>query len=418
MAESQDRNLPASPTKIRKARADGQVARSRDLAHLLVVGAGGALLVVLLPRLGDWLTRILATGLRFDAAMLAEPGVLTQRLATLSWAWLAVLLPLGGASAALALGASMASGGWNFTLKPLAPNFGKLDPLAGLLRMVSGQHLGDLTKACGLALVLGVIGGAYLVTHLPAFHDALALPLPAALALTGHTLVNGLALLLIVLVVFAAIDVPLQRQMMAKRLKMSHQEAKQEAKEAEGNIEVKGRIKARMREMAKKRMLAAVPLADLVVMNPTHYAVALKYDQAGMAAPRLVAKGADLMAIKIRDLAREHGVPVLQAAPLARALYTHTEVDREIPARLFAAVAQVLAYVYQLRAALAGRGPAPAELPPIAVPPDLDPLLADTAEALASAALAEAAAKQADRAKQAGPAGAGQASPPDTVDPS
>ena len=228
----------------------------------------------------------------------------------------------------------------------------------------------------------------------------------------------ALGLLLIVLVVFAAIDVPLQRQMMAKRLKMSHQEAKQEAKEAEGNIEVKGRIKARMREMAKKRMLAAVPLADLVVMNPTHYAVALKYDQAGMAAPRLVAKGADLMAIKIRDLAREHGVPVLQAAPLARALYTHTEVDREIPARLFAAVAQVLAYVYQLRAALAGRGPAPAELPPIAVPPDLDPLLADTAEALASAAQAEAAAKQADRAKQAGPAGAGQASPPDAVDPS
>ena len=377
MADAQDRHLPASQKKIRKARSEGQVARSRDLAHLLVVGAGGALLVALLPRLGDWLARILATGLLFDAQMLAQPGVLTQRLATLSWAWLAVLLPLGGASLLLALGASLASGGWNFTLQPLLPNFGKLDPLAGLARMLSGQHLGDLTKACGLALLLGLIGGAYLYTHLPQFHDALALPLPAALAHTGRTLVNGLALLLILLVVFAAIDVPLQRAMLAKRLKMSHQEAKQEQKEAEGNVEVKGRIRARMREMAKKRMLSAVPTADLVVMNPTHYAVALKYDPAGMAAPRVVAKGADLLAIKIRELATQHKVPVLQAAPLARALFAHSEVDREIPARLFSAVAQVLAYVYQLRAAMAGQGAMPADLPPINVPPDLDPAVAD-----------------------------------------
>ena len=127
MADAQDRNLPASEKKIRKARADGQVARSRDLSHLAVVGAGGALLVVLAPRLGDWLARILGAGLRFDAQMLAQPGVLTQRLAELGWAWLWVLLPLGGASISLALGAALAAGGWNFTLKPLAPNFGKLD---------------------------------------------------------------------------------------------------------------------------------------------------------------------------------------------------------------------------------------------------------------------------------------------------
>jgi flagellar biosynthetic protein FlhB len=128
-----------------------------------------------------------------------------------------------------------------------------------------------------------------------------------------------------------------------------------------------------MREMARKRMLAAVPKADLVVMNPTHYAVALKYEEGRMAAPRVVAKGADLLALKIRDIAREHRVPVLQAPPLARALYAHSEVDHEIPARLFAAVAQVLAHVYQLRAALAGRGAMPSDLPPIDVPADLDP---------------------------------------------
>ena len=150
---------------------------------------------------------------------------------------------------------------------------------------------------------------------------------------------------------------------------MSHQEVKQEQKESEGNQEVKAKVRARMREMAKRRMLAAVPKADLVVMNPTHYAVALQYDQAGMAAPRVVAKGADLMALKIRDIARDAKVPVLQAPPLARALYTHVELDQEVPAALFAAVAQVLAWVYQLRrtpdAALAA--------PEVQVPPELDP---------------------------------------------
>ena len=373
MADAQDRNLPASEKKIRKARSDGQVARSRDLAHLLVVGAGGVLLVLLMPRLGDWLARLLRAGLQFDARLLASPGVLTERLGQLSWAWMMVLLPLGAISITLALGAALASGGWNFTWKPLAPNFDKLNPITGLGRMFAGQHLGDLAKACLLALMLGLIGAAWLVTHLSAFYTALSQPLPVALAHTGSTLSAGLGLLLIVLVVFAAIDVPLQRMLLAKRLKMSHQEAKQEHKEAEGNSEVKGRIKARMREMSRKRMLAAVPLADLVVMNPTHFAVALRYDTTGMAAPRVVAKGADLLALRIRDIAKEHQVPVLQAAPLARALYAHTAVDQEIPARLFSAVAQVLAYVYQLRAAMAGRGQMPADLPDLDVPADLDP---------------------------------------------
>ena len=148
---------------------------------------------------------------------------------------------------------------------------------------------------------------------------------------------------------------------------MSHQEAKQEIKELEGNVEVKAKVRARMREMANRRMLAAVPRADLVVMNPTHYAVALQYDDATMAAPRVLAKGADLMALRIRDAADAAKVPVLRAPPLARALYTHAEVDREIPAQLFSAVAQVLAWVYQLRAAMAARAAMPVE-PPAAVP--------------------------------------------------
>ena len=373
MADAQERNLPASERKIRKARSEGQVARSRDLAHLLVVGGGGALLAALMPRLADWLGRLLSTGLRFDAQLLAEPDAMVRRLSELTWAWRVVLLPLGALALALAAGASVASGGWNFTLKPIAPNFGKLNPLAGLGRMVSGQHLGDLAKACFLALLLGIVGATWLYWHFGQFHDALAMPLPVALVHTGQSLLNGMMLLCIVLLVFAAIDVPLQRLMLANRLKMSTQEAKQEHKESEGNVEVKGRIKARMREMSRKRMLAAVPKADLVVMNPTHYAVALKYDENSMGAPRVVAKGADLMAMRIRDAANVAEVPVLQAPALARALYAHAELDREVPAALFAAVAQVLAYVYQLRAALAGQGAAPVALPTLNVPSELDP---------------------------------------------
>ena len=180
-------------------------------------------------------------------------------------------------------------------------------------------------------------------------------------------------LILLALAAFALVDVPLQRHLLLRRLRMSFEELKKEHKEVEGNAEVKAKVRLRMREMASRRMLAAVPNADLVVMNPTHFAVALKYDETRMAAPRVVAKGADLIAMRIRDAAKAADVPVLQAPPLARALYAHTEVDQEIPAALFGAVAQVLAWVYQLRAELAaGRGSTTAA-PDVQVPPELDP---------------------------------------------
>jgi flagellar biosynthetic protein FlhB len=373
MADAQDRNLPASERKIRRAREDGQVARSRDLTHLAMVGGGGAVLMAAAPWLLDGSQRILSAGLHFDARDVMSPDAMLQRLGELTWALLGILVPMGAMVAVLAVAAGVAAGGWNFTLKALAPQFNRLDPLAGLGRMVSGDHLGNLLKSCVLAAILGILGATWLSSHLPEFHDALGMSLPQGLAHTGRALTVGLGLMVLVLLVSAVIDVPFQRMLLARRLKMSVVEFKQEYKELEGNAEVKAKVKARMREMAGRRMLAAVPGADLVVMNPTHYAVALKYDDTKMAAPRVVAKGADLLAMRIRDVAQEAKVPVLQAPALARALYAHAEVDQEIPARLFAAVAQVLAHVYQLRAALTGRVAAPAELPPIEVPADLDP---------------------------------------------
>ena len=374
MADSaQDRHLPASQRKIKKAREDGQVARSRDLSHFAAIAAGGALLATMAPELAGWLKNLLATGLQFDARLLTTPGAMGERLGELAMKMVWVVLPLGGTMLAVAVAAGVASGGWNWTFKPMAPNFGKLNPMAGLGRMFSKHQLGETLKACVLALVLGSIGALYLRAQLPAFATLLDLPLPAALAQAAATLQGGGVLLLLALAVFALIDVPLQRKWLQDRLKMSHQELKEEFKQLEGNVEVKSKMKALMRERTKRRMLAAVPGADLVVMNTSHYAVALKYDERAMAAPRVVAKGTELMALRIRDLAKEAGVPVLEAPPLARALYAHAELDREVPAALFAAVAQVLAYVYQLRAAMAGRGAMPADLPALPVPEELDP---------------------------------------------
>ena len=375
MADSpQDRNLPASQRKIDKARGDGQVARSRDLGHLGALGAGVALLAFFAPGFAAATSRLLLTGLRFDATLLAQPAAMVQRLADLGVQMLLLLAPLFVAVVLVAIASGVLAGGWNFTLKPLQPKFDKMNPLTGIVRVFSGGQLTDTLKACLLALLMGTVGAVYLGQHWMRHAELLAMPLPAALAAGAELVLGGLLLIAGVLALFALVDVPLQRQLLMRRLRMSVEEMKKEHKDVEGNAEIKGRLKSRMRELASRRMLAAVPLADLVVMNPTHYAVALKYDEGSMAAPRVVAKGADLLALRIRDLARESKVPVLQSPPLARALYTHTEVDQEIPARLFSAVAQVLAWVYQLREAMAAGRTMSADAPLPEIPADLDPL--------------------------------------------
>lgn len=372
-ASDQDRNLPASQRKLDKARREGQAVRSRDLGHFAAIAVGGAVVGAAAPQITHWSSQLLKRGLRFNAAAVQSPEFMTERLADLALQMLWIVLPLGLLMALVAVGASLLAGGWVWTFKPLVPNFGKLNPIAGIPRLFSKQQLIDALKASVLALILGAIGALYLRANIDTFGGVLTLALPAALSHAGNAIVGGMLLLLLALAGFAAVDVPLQKYLHAQRLKMSHQEMKQEQKETEGNVEVKAKARARMREMSNKRMLAAIPNADLVVMNPTHYAVALKYDEAKMGAPRVVAKGLDFMAFKIRDAAKSSQVPVLQAPVLARALYAHAEVDREIPAALFSAVAQVLAYVYQLRAAIAGRVAMPGALPELHVPPELDP---------------------------------------------
>jgi flagellar biosynthetic protein FlhB len=370
----ENRSLPATERKIQKAREEGQVARSRDLAHLAALGSAVALIGAFAPEITGALARAMADGLRFDAAALRDAPAMVDRLVAASGWFLLAVLPIGALSVAMALGAGVLAGGWNFTWKALDPRPEKLDPIAGLKRLLSAQQLGDTLKACLLALLLGAAGAWHLATQAAAYGSLLALPLPQALVAAGELVRGGLLAMAAVLLLFALVDVPLQRQLLLRRLRMSIEELKKEMRDVDGNAEVKGKMRLRMREMVNRRMLAAVPRADLVVMNPTHYAVALRYDESRMAAPRVVAKGADLLALKIRDVARDAKVPVLEAPPLARALYAHCDVDQEVPARLFAAVAQVLAWVYGLRdAAAAGRAHlAPTPVPQ--VPEDMDPL--------------------------------------------
>ena len=370
---AQDRTLPATARKIAKAREEGQVARSRDLGHFAALFAAGLTLVAVAPELTGWLKHLLARGLQFDAITVSAPERMAERLSEFGTQLMIVVVPMGLLMIAVGVAASVACGGWNFSWKAIAPKWSKIDPIAGVGRMFSKVQIGQMLKACLLALVLGVIGALFIRASMGRFTHALSMPLPAAFAHAGDTVWAGLLLLLVALGAFALVDVPLQKFVWLRGLRMSHEEVKKEHKDIEGNAEVKGKQKARMRETANRRMLAAVPSATVVVMNPTHFAVALRYDDGLMAAPRVVAKGADLMAFRIRDAARAAQVPVLEAPPLARALYAHSEVDREIPAALFSAVAQVLAWVYQLRNAMAGKGKAPGDLPDLHVPPELDP---------------------------------------------
>lgn len=370
--DNQDKQLPASERKLKKAREDGQIVRSKDLGHFLVILSATSVLVFLTPWWMGRLSALMSAGFRFDVRTVATPDVMLERLGV--WASTAMMLvvPMGLGVALAAAASSVIAGGWVMSFKIVAPKFSKLNPLSGIANVFSKQQMIDALKASLLALIMGAVGATLLWKNWPDLVQLLAQPLPAALSDMGSTFRHVLLVMLTVMAGFALIDWPLQRFLFMNRMKMSHQEVKDEYKQQEGNMEVKGRMKQRMREMSRKRMLAAVPQADLVVMNPTHYAVALKYDDATMNAPRVIAKGLDVLAMKIRDVATEHKVPVLEAPPLARALYANCEVDHEVPMALYSAVAQVLAYVYQLKAALSGRAPLPG-MPDLDVPRDLDP---------------------------------------------
>ncbi len=372
MAENengQEKTEEPTPKRLEDARRKGQTPRSRELATLLAMLVSGLGLMVLGPwmsvRLMDDMSAAFSAPRELTRDPQAVVGFFLDSLvhAVLTITPLLLLLVL-----AAVLG-NLLVGGWNLSWEALRPKWEKLDPIKGVKRIFGARGLVELIKA----LLKVVLVGAVAVAVLYALQErVLALGLVGlrpALGEAGELLLWFLVVASVSLVAVAAIDVPFQIWEHRRQLRMTRQEVKEERKQTEGSPEVKARIRQAQMAIAQQRMMAEVPKADVVITNPTHFAVALRYDQERMGAPVVVAKGADELAARIREVAREHGVPLLSAPPLARALYFSTRIDEEIPAGLYEAVARVLAYVYQVQAST-GRRPKDLSLDDVPIPPE------------------------------------------------
>jgi flagellar biosynthetic protein FlhB len=319
------------------------------------------------------LSAALVSGLSLGREQVYNPDLLIERMGSDVGTVLLACLPLALAIMVVALASPLLIGGWLFSSKAFMPNFMKLNPVTGLGNMFSVNALVELLKAIAKTILVGSVAWLVVLSQKEAVLGLAVEPLRSG---SAHMIdLLGAAFLFIVggLGLVAAIDGPYQVWHYGNKLKMMRQEVIQESKESDGNPQVKGKIRQMQREMARRRMMAAVPTADVVVTNPTHYAVALKYSDGQGGAPQVVAKGSDEVAAKIREIAKENKVALLEAPALARALHQHTEIGDEIPEALYAAVAEVLAYVFQLRSYSKNGGAYPDRPTALAVPPELDP---------------------------------------------
>lgn len=369
----EDRQLPASERRLQKAREEGRVARSRDFGHFAMLGCALLAATAFGPALAGASIEMVRNALRFGRPEALAAERLPTVFAALGLDALLALLPFLGALALAAIAASAVPGGILLSEQALKVDPSKLSPLNGLKRIFSIRGSVELFKLVVLAVALAAVSAWFVDSSLPEFAGLATRPVAQSLGSGTALMGAGLTALLSVLAMVALADVPFQWFRHRAELRMTHQEARQEAKESDGDPMLRSRIRARQREIASRRMLAAVPAADVVITNPTHYAVAVRYDETRGGAPRVVAKGADLLAGRIREIARDAGVPAVEAPPLARALYAHVDLDREIPVALYNAVAQVLAYVYQLRNWVPGRGASPHLPEGFEVPAELDP---------------------------------------------
>ena len=349
MAEESDLEKTEEPTgrRIEQAREKGQVPHSRELGTFLVLIVAGAAFWMM----GSWFFQrslvIARKGFTIESRYMREPDLMLVRLGELSSDALYAFSPLLGLLLLAAVLPPFFLNAWVFAPKALVPDLNRLNPLSGLGRMFSWNSLMELGKAVLKATLIGGVAALLIWKERDEIFGLLAEPLESGLAHAGHLITFSFLMMVAALVIVVAADVPFQLWQYFDKLKMTKEEVKQEMKEMMGDPHVKGRIRSLQMQAARKRMMAAVPEANVVVTNPTHYAVALSY-KAGMTAPKVVAKGRGAIALKIRELAAEHRVPLMEAPPLARALYKHTDIDAEIPSALYNAVAEVLAYIYQL----------------------------------------------------------------------
>lgn len=375
MAEDSDleRTEPASPKRLEQAREDGQVARSSELSTFAVLLAAGGGLWLIGSTLMGRLSGLMQNGLRLERAVAFDPDLMLVRLQQQAFDALLALLPLLLLLLVAALVSPLLLNGWLFTLKSLQPDFQRLNPAHGIGRIFSLHGLGELAKAVAKTLVIGSAAAWVMWHHKEAVFSLATQSVDAGVTHLGILLAWSFLTIVGSMLLIVAIDVPFQLWEHGRKLKMTRQELRQEAKETEGDPQIKARIRSLQREAARHRMMAEIPKADVVVTNPAHYAIALRYQGDAMRAPKVVAKGAHLLATRIREMAAEHQVPILEAPPLARALYRHTELGDEIPETLYTAVAEVLAYVFQLRRFREHGGIMPQPPRELPVPEALDP---------------------------------------------
>jgi len=357
MADEQDqaeRTEQATPKRLEEARKKGDIPRSRELSTAAVMMTAGVGMYLLGATVGTGLSEMVRNSLTIAPEALSYDDALPRALVTTAAQALWACVPIFGLIMLAATLAPLALGGWSFSGQALTPDFSRLSPSAGFKRMFSMVAVVELAKSLAKFSVVALVGvlllrsqtGELLSLGAEPTHQAVV----HAFKLCGQAFIAMSSGLLLI----AAVDVPYQLWQHARRLRMSRHDIRQELKESEGSPEIKGRIRQLQQDMARRRMMQDVPKADVVVTNPTHFAVALRYDDKRMRAPIVIAKGADEVAAKIREVAAEHQVPMFEAPPLARALHRHVDIGGEIPQRLYVAVAQVLTYVFQLRAAKQG----------------------------------------------------------------
>ncbi|MFA5679119.1 MAG: flagellar biosynthesis protein FlhB [Pseudomonas sp.] len=348
-SDDQEKTEAATPRRLEKAREEGQVARSRELTTFLLLATGVATLWSMGGVLYSQLGLVMEKAFLFDRARAMDVAVMLAALRALGEHALLALLPLFLVMLVAALAAPSLLGGLVVSGKSLQPQFSRLNPAKGLKRIFSSQALAELAKVVAKALLVGSVGVWFVSSRAGEFLALMDQPVASALANALRLAASACGLMVLTLVVVILIDVPYQLWHHAKKLRMSREEIRREHKESEGDPHVKGRIRSQQQAAARRRMMSKVPNADVIVTNPSHYAVALRYDQARTAAPVVAAKGADAVAARIRELGASHGVPLLAAPPLARALYHHVDLDREIPADLYTAVAEVMVWAFAIR---------------------------------------------------------------------
>jgi flagellar biosynthetic protein FlhB len=375
MAEDSDleKTEPATEKRLSKAREDGDIPRSRELATCSVLFTAGLCILAIGDSLALALKKSLSTGLSFERSIAFDPMLLLLKISDSIYSLITAFVPLAFVLILVAIAAPVLIGGWVFSGSAFMPKFSKLNPLKGLGNMFSKNSLVELTKSIVKAILVSSVAYVVIKSDIEPILALSSIPIENSINQVADLLLSGFLWIASVLVVIAAIDVPFQLYNYAEKMKMTKEEVKQEGKEAEGNPEIKAKIRQQQREMSRRRMMSAIPTADVVITNPTHYAVAIKYKGEGMRAPLVVAKGTDAVAMKIREIAAENNILTMEAPKLARALYAHTELDKEIPEALYSAVAEVLAYVFQMRVFKNEGGYQPEAPQVLVVPEAMDP---------------------------------------------